>query len=201
MPRPYELGRRAGPKADTRSRIVAAALQLIRDHGLAGASNLAIARAADVAPATVRNHFPERADLSDAVFTALLAEVRVPTPAIFDGLESLDERVQRLAVELATFYERGEGWWRVYEREPELISAWGGGIDGYYAQVERLMRACLLELGTDERSLAVVAAVIGPPTFFALRARGMSSDEAVRMCVDLALPWLERRRTELANTA
>jgi len=59
MPRSYNLGRRAGPKAETRDRIVAAAMAIYRDHGMAAASNLAVARAADVAPATVRNHFPE----------------------------------------------------------------------------------------------------------------------------------------------
>ena len=59
MPRSYNLGRRAEPKADTRARIVDAALAIYRDRGLAGASNLAIARVADVVPATVRNHFPE----------------------------------------------------------------------------------------------------------------------------------------------
>jgi hypothetical protein len=47
--------------------------------------------------------------------------------------------------------------------------------------------------------LAVVASVMGPPTFFALRGRGLSSDEAVEMSLELALPWLERRRDELAG--
>jgi AcrR family transcriptional regulator len=199
MPRPYDLGRRAGPKADTRSRIVAAAAELVRDHGVAGASNLAIARAADVAPATVRNHFPKPSDLWAAVFEAMLSEIQVPTPAILDGLEDLVERVERLALELAAFCERSERWWRVYEQEPELVSAWSGGVESYYSQIDRLMRAALLGLGTDERSVAVVAAVVGPPTFFALRARGMSSDEAVRLCLELALPWLQRRRAELAD--
>jgi AcrR family transcriptional regulator len=164
---------------------------------MAGASNLAIAKAADVAPATVRNHFPEPHDLARAVFDALLAELRIPTTAIFDGLAGLADRVERLATELAAFYERSEPWWRAYEREPELISAWGGGVDTYYADVERLMRAALLDLSSDERSVAVVASVIGPPTFFALRGRGLSSDEAVQLSVELALPWLERRRGEL----
>jgi hypothetical protein len=26
----------------------------------------------------------------------------------------------------------GAPWWRVYEREPELIRAWCGGVDQYY---------------------------------------------------------------------
>ena len=196
MPRTYDLGRRAAPKADTRARIVAAAQAIYRDHGLAAASNLAIARAADVAPATVRNHFPDPGELARAVFDALLVELRIPTPAIFDGIDDLRPRVTRLAQELAAFYERSELWWRAYEREPDLIRAWGGGVDQYYADVERLMRAALGELADDERSVAVVASVIGPPTFFALRGRGLTSDEAVRLSLELALPWFERRRDQ-----
>ena len=106
--------------------------------------------------------------------------------------------IERLARELATFYERGERWWGVYQREPELIDAWSGGVDQFYADVDGLMRTALGDLGSDERSVAVVASVIGPPTFFALRARGLTNDEAVELTLDLALPWLERRRDELA---
>ena len=199
MPRSYDLGQRAEPKAETRARIVAAALEVYRDHGFTGASNLAIARAADVAPATVRNHFPVPNDLARAVFDVLLLELQIPTPAIFDGLDDLRARVTRLAEDLAAFYERSAPWWRVYEREPDLIRAWSGGVDRYYADIERLMRAGLGQLADDEQSLAVVASVIGPPTFFALRGRGLSSDDAVRLSLELALPWLERRRDRLAG--
>jgi AcrR family transcriptional regulator len=188
------MGRREAPKAETRARIVAAALDIVRDRGLSGASNLAIARAADVAPATVRNHFPTPEDLANATFDAMLELLQVPTPAIFDGLDSMADRVKRLASELAALYERSQPWWRAYEREPQLISAWSGGVDRYYAEIDRLMRAALGDLGDDDEALAVLAAVIGPPTFFALRNRGLSSDRAVRLTVDLALPWLERRR-------
>jgi AcrR family transcriptional regulator len=197
MPRPYRLGRRAAPKAEVRERIIKAALAIYAERGLAGASNLSIARAADVAPATVRNHFPEPGDLARAVFADMLVELRIPTPEIFDGLSTLGERVERLAVELAAFYERSEPWWRAYEREPELISAWSGGVDQYYADIERLMKTALGDLQSDDRSLAVVASVIGPPTFFALRARGQSSDEAVGLSLELALPWLEQRSDDL----
>jgi AcrR family transcriptional regulator len=188
------MGRREAPKAETRARIVAAALEIVRDRGLSGASNLAIARAADVAPATVRNHFPTPDDLANATFDAMLELLKVPTQVIFDGLDSMADRVERLASELAALYERSQPWWRVYEREPQLISAWSGGVDRYYADVDRLMRLALGDLSNDDEALAVLAAVIGPPTFFALRNRGLSSGRAVRLTVDLALPWLGRRR-------
>ncbi|MFL5669153.1 MAG: TetR/AcrR family transcriptional regulator [Chloroflexota bacterium] len=197
MPRSYDLGERAATKADTRARIVAAALEMYRQRGYAGASNLAIARAADVAPATVRNHFPEPEGLARAVFDAMLGELSVPTPAIFDGLAGLHDRIERLARELAAFYERSAPWWRLYEREPELITVWGGGVDAYYADVEALIRAALGKLASDERSVAVVAAVIGPPTFFALKGRGLSFDAAVELTLELVRPWLERRLGDL----
>lgn len=198
MPRSYNLGRRKAPKADTRARIIEAALEVYRRRGLAGASNLAVARAADVAPATVRNHFPGPEDLARVVFAAMLAELDVPTPAIFDGLDGLRARVERLAGELAAFYERSQPLWRMYEREPELIRVWRGGVEHYYADIEQLMRVALGELGDDERSVAVVASVIGPPTFFALEGRGLTFDGAVALTLELALPWLEQRRDQLA---
>ena len=80
---------------------------------MAGASNLAVARAADVAPATIRNHFPDPDDLPRAVFAAMLAELNVPTPAIFDGLDALGARIERLARELAAFYERSQAVWQM----------------------------------------------------------------------------------------
>ena len=61
------------------------------------------------------------------------------------------------------------------------------------------MRAALDDLGSDERSVAVIAAFIGPPAFFALRARGLSSDEAVALSLDLVLPWIDRRSRDRAN--
>ena len=119
----------------------------------------------------------------------MLVELRIPTPAIFDGARRLCGRGSSgSAEELAAFYERSEPWWRAYEREPELISAWGGGVDQYYADIERLMRTALGDLSTMSGRVAVVASVIGPPTFFALRARGLSSDEAVGLSLELALP-------------
>lgn len=85
-------------------------------------------------------------------------------------------------------------WWRAYQREPELIQAWGGGVEQYYSDIEGLMRAGLGDLGDDELSVAVVASVIGPPTFFALRGRGLSSVDAVGLSLELVLPWLDERR-------
>ena len=193
MPRPYALGKRTEPKNETRARIVAAAARVYRERGVAAASNLAIAREADVAPATVRNHFPDPQELANAVFDEVLAELRPPTSAIFDGVDGIAERITRLATELAAFYERSSGAWQLYRQEPFLVEAWSGGIDRYYRDVDDLMRNALGPLRHDRTALAMVAAVIGPPAFFALRARGLSSRKAADLCVEVAVPWLEAR--------
>ena len=175
MPRRYNARPEGRPKADTRARIVAAGPRDYRDRGLAGASNLAVARAADVAPATVRNHFPETCDCWRTVFEGLLEELHIPTPAIFDGLGSLRRSRRAAGPRVGGLLREGASpGGGLTKREPDLIRAWGGGVDQYYAEIERLMRAALGELSSDERSAAVVASVIGPPAFFALRARGCS---------------------------
>jgi AcrR family transcriptional regulator len=193
LPRPYALGKRTEPKNETRARIVAAAARVYGQRGVGAASNLAIAREADVAPATVRNHFPDPRLLANAVFDELLAELRPPTPAIFEGVAGIRDRVTRLALELAAFYERSSSAWALYRQQPDIVEAWAGGVDRYYADIEALMRLSLGPLETDETALALVAAVIGPPTFFALRARGLSAEEAAELCVAVTVPWLETR--------
>ena len=197
MPRPYALGKRTEPKNETRARIVAAAARVYGEKGFGAASNLAIAREADVAPATVRNHFPDPRDLAKAVFDEIIGVMQPPTPAIFDGLPGIAERVARLASELAALYERSAPAWRLYREEADLIEVWSGGIAEYYRDIEALMRVALGPLGQDETALALIAAVIGPPTFFALQARGLSGREATDLSVDVVVPWLEARSREL----
>ncbi len=140
MPRRYTLGKREATKDETRARIVAAALRIYGERGVAAASNLAIARAADVAPATVRNHFSDPQDLANAAFDEVVAQLQPPTPAIFEDATGIGERVTRLASELAAFYDRSEPAWQLYRQEPDLIQAWSGGVDRYYANIDELMQ-------------------------------------------------------------
>jgi AcrR family transcriptional regulator len=193
MPRPYKLGKREAQKADTRARIVAAMVSLYRDGGAKAATIKAVAAQADVAVATVQNHFPGRGDLADAAADVVMAELRLPDPAIFEGQTTIRARIARLAHELAAFFVRSEAWWRIYDRDAALASAWAGAVERFYADLDRLFRAALGPLGSDETAVAVLSAVVGPPLFFDLRGRGLTADEAAGIATSMIVPWLEGR--------
>ncbi len=193
MPRRYNLGRRADDQAATRARIVAAALDVYRQQGSRAATTPVIARAADVSPGTVRNHFPARADLDRAVADAILVAIDLPDVGIFEGLDSVTERVARLARELAAFSVRSEHWWYIREADPELATAWAGHEQRYEEHLAMLVGVAIGAGEPDPSVAAVVRTVIGSPMFYALRGAGMSADAAVEVELAILVPWLEGR--------
>lgn len=191
MPRRYTLGKRSDAKAETRERIVAATLRLYREGGLGGASVAAVARAADVAPATVRNHFPGPNDLAEAAADGVLTALAMPEVSIFDGASGPTERVRRLVTELAAFYERGTEWWEIRQRDRDLTQAWAGAEARYEQRLADLVRAAVAPLD-DPVVVAVTGTAVGS-TYFALRAAGQTPGDAVETVLEVLLPWLERR--------
>jgi AcrR family transcriptional regulator len=96
--------RQADRSAETRARIVSAAVDCIERRGFAGASTWRIARAAGVSVGAVQHHFPAK----DDVMAAVLDESAADLAARFAGVDvegaALEDRV-------ATFVERA---WRHY---------------------------------------------------------------------------------------
>ncbi len=201
MPRVYRLGRRADHHAATRARIVSAALEIYREHRFAGASTRAVAAAADVAPATVRNHFPTALDLAVAAGETVLADLRPPAISMFEGLDTLAGRVERLARELIAFFDRAEPWWSIQRRDPELSQAWTGISETYDRGFAELLQVALGPLGDDPIAMAVTGTVVGPPLHYALRAVGQTSGDAVDIQLGVLIPWLEARLAAGAGVA
>lgn len=193
MPRPYRLGRRAEQQAETRDRILGAAVELYRTRGYAGTTTKAVAQAADVAPATVRNHFATPEALATAAGTRILDDLRPPDPSIVEGDPSLGSRVARLAVALAAYFERGDPWWPVLQRDPELAAAWAAVAEAAELGLVRLFRAALGPLADDPVAMAVARTTIGPPLHITLLMSGLSRSDAVEAQLEVVIPWLERR--------
>jgi AcrR family transcriptional regulator len=193
MPRGYRLGRRADQQLATRRRILAAAVDLYRERGYAGTTIRAVADAADVVPGTVRNHFPSPFALAQAAGQQALIDLQPPDSAILDGLSTIPERVERVVRELVPFFARGEAWWSLLQRDPELARAWAGAAEAYERGFQRLLRAALGESADDPAAMAIAATTVGPALHYALRGAGLSPADAADAQVAVIVPWLERR--------
>ena len=193
MPRTYRLGRRAEQMSETRGAIARAALELIRREGLRSATVPAIAKAADVAQATVRNHFPDQPALLEVVGAMILEDLALPGVEIFDGLDSQAERVTRLAYELVAFYERGQEWWFVLTADASMSPAFEQTTRMYEQRFDDLVKEAVGSIGDDPIVIPMVGSVVGPPLHYALVARGLSPEEVVEASLAMLLPWLGSR--------
>lgn len=195
MPRKYELGKRAAQRAETRRRIIAAAMELYQEQGVSATTMLDIARRADVAPGTVANHFGSAAGLAIEVTGEILGELRMPSPALFEGIDGLRSRVELLVRELSAFFDRSEPWWRASQREGRGVAFWAEAEARYYRQLDALVRTALGQLAADEDAVAVVMTVFGRWVIGSLQEAGRTREQAVSLVADLLASWLETRTT------
>jgi AcrR family transcriptional regulator len=191
-PRKYTLGKRKIAVAETRQRIIDAAVALYQEKGISNTSMQDVARKADVAPGTVLNHFPVPDDLVAAVVIHLTAVLEVPKEEIFAGLHTVEQRVAKLVRELAAFYERSDPWYRIHERDKHQVKALAEGEASFRDTVDNQVRMALGHLSTDDRTVAIVTALINPGVLGVLRGRGLSMEAAADVVVDLLLLWLGR---------
>ena len=196
MPRKYALGQRATRQAETRRRIIDAALALYQERGVSATTMLDVARRADVAPGTVANHFGSAAALAAEATVEVLAELRMPTPDLFDGVDALPDRILLLVRELAAFFERSEAWWRVSQREPAEAGVWAEAEARYYEELDGLVRAALGPLAADADAVAVVSAVMGTWVLGTIQATGRSAEQAVALVSGLLSTWLASRKAD-----
>lgn len=195
-PRKYRLGKRAVSVAETRQRIIDAAVALYQEQGISFTTMQDVARRADVAPGTVFNHFATPDDLAETVVEFLITDLRAPSEDMLDGLDTVQERVSRLAHDLAAFYQRSEPWYRVYQREGGKAKAFVEGEIQFNELLDRLMRKSLGPLAADGRVVAALKAVVNPGVFGMLQAQGMSSSGAADLVVEMLTPWLGRKADE-----
>ena len=194
MPRNYALGKRAIQTADTRRRIIDAALALYREKGVSATTMQDVARRADVAPGTVANHFGSAGALATEATTTILADLQMPAPNLFDGVDRLSDRIHLLVSELAAFFERSEPWYRVSRQVPADAQFWADAETRYYGELGALVRAALGPLASDPDAVAMVSAVLGTWVIGTIQATGRSAEAAVDLVSDLLATWLATRK-------
>ncbi len=160
--RKYLMRKRAEGLDATRERIVEATAALHYEQGVAATSYVQIAERAGVGPATVYRHFPTLGSLVTAC-GALVEEVMQPplpenAQAVFAGLGTRQQRLERLVAELDTFYERGAAWLGIAARDRDRVPE----LDGFLRQVDAGVEALVREAigaGSSEAVIRLMTAL------------------------------------------
>lgn len=183
MPRGYAMERRQLQVLATRGRILSAARDVFGRRGARGTTLAEVARAADVSPTTVSNHFASQEALLEAVIERLVEEVAIPSPVILDGLRSFSARVRAVTQAMFAFYERTNVWFRLLGDELTDVPAITRADAEFRGKVAALLGAAF---GThaDERLFRVAGGLIHPATLNALREVGWSVEEAADLIAD-----------------
>jgi AcrR family transcriptional regulator len=196
-PRGYTLKRRAESAAATRNRIVDAAATLYREHGVTGTTIQAVAERANVARGTVVNHFGGGDGLLEAVLDRAVAEVEFPVPSQLAGAATLEDRIRRFVDVTFRFFDRSTDWWYVFAGDPE-VPAVKARERAYWETFATFYGAAFGELAGDRRVGGAVRAFVDYGPLNALRAAGLTLDEAIDLVAD-ALVHLARRGSPTAD--
>lgn len=192
MPRRYRLGERESRIQATRERIVDGAIERYTEVGISAATLREIGSRADVAPGTLRNHFPTRDDLDRAVVERMTSGVTLPDLSIFDGARTVEHRLERLVRAGAVFAEQARPLYRMWLREPMLTGPWNEKGAEFGGRWDELMRNAIAPID-DEEAFAILRAVLHPDFFDAIKAGRRSGDEASSLITTLIIPWFVGR--------
>jgi AcrR family transcriptional regulator len=115
---------------ETRERILGAAEELLRRHGLAKTTVVDVARALDMSHANVYRHFASKTELQDAVAQRWLQKIMAPLRIIVAEKGAAAERLERWVLTLAA-QKRAK-----VLNDPELFAAYHAVAQSARAVVE-----------------------------------------------------------------
>jgi AcrR family transcriptional regulator len=190
--RPYRLRRRAERQAETRARIVEAAIALFEDVGPARTTISAVAARAGVQRLTVYRHFPSNGSLAIAAAEHHLA--RHPLPNMTDWFAVRDPagRFERALTELYAFYRASGRATASVLHDERAVPVLRDGLRPLLEPLSMLPGALsegwpTMGAGGRRRLSAVIAHGIDFGTWRSLTADGrLRDEEAVALLVDLA---------------
>jgi AcrR family transcriptional regulator len=173
--REYRMRKRAEGLDATRERIVEATAALHYEQGVAATSYVQIAERAGVGPATVYRHFPTLGSLVEACGVAVRDAIQPPrpeaAPAIFAGLATRQQRLERLVTELDAFHDRAAVWLGIAARDRDRVPELEGFLGQVEAGVEALVREAM-GAGSPEASIRLVAALADVAVWSSLKRLG-----------------------------
>lgn len=183
MSRNYELGRRAETAQATRQRIVDATVALHAENGVVATTYRDVAERAEVGIGTVYNHFPSVDDLIVACGGQMRAITQPPSLDIFRGLRSRQARLETLATEVFSWYERYPSWRRGL-CDADKVKVLAVAVQQREAHLRALVDAALGPHAAPATT-ETVRAVLDFEVYRSLVERGCSTEEAARRIVGL----------------
>jgi AcrR family transcriptional regulator len=192
-PRIYRMTRRAAANAETRRRIVDAAIALHAQKGVLGTSWPDIAKRADVALGTVYRHFPSLDQLVPACTSENALRTKPPGPSILVGLTRPQERIGHFVQELFAFYGRTAPWTPRAGVDRHEVPVLDTILSRREAALKALVEETLGPLRRRRNALEAALALTDFGVWRSLTRSGLSTEAAARLITEMLMTWLTRR--------
>ena len=180
---------RAERVAETRSRIVAATVELHREVGPARTTVADIARRAGVERLTVYNHFPNERTLYEACQTHWLTQLPPPDAARHAGVTNPDARTEAVLRDLYGWYHKTAPMLRNVVRDAQALPALAQTVAVYRDTQAQIVELLLKGRGVRGRRRRRIAAalrlVLEFGTWDALTAAGLDDGEAAALAAGM----------------
>jgi AcrR family transcriptional regulator len=190
--RPYSMQRRDALEAQTRERIVRAAVALHAEHGASATSYAMIARRAEVSPQTVYNHFPDLSALFGACTGHVLGRAPPLGVEVFRSGRSPQTRLGQLAAAVFARHAFMEPWLRRGWYEAALIPELGMVLASGDASFRELVAAAVAPEREATAGFVDVAIVVLSFRSWQELTRSRSTAAAARIAGDCLADLLPR---------
>jgi AcrR family transcriptional regulator len=187
------MNRRAAASAETRRRILDAAIALHAEKGILGTSWPDIAKRADVALGTVYRHFPSLDQLVPACTSENALRTRPPGPSILVGLTRPHERIGQFVQELFAFYGRTAPWTPRAGIDRHDLPVLDTILSRREVALKALVEETLGPLRRRRHALEAAVALTDFGVWRSLTHSGLSTEAAARLVTEVLVTWLKRQ--------
>ena len=179
------MARRAAQAAETRRRIVDAAVALHAERGVLASKPADIAVRADVALTTYYKHFPAIGDLVRACTTRGREAIPPPDPSALEALPPDPAfRIEAMVRTLYQYYEGREPWLYAGRTEERHVPEVRPVMEGLRSVRDAFVRAALAPARPDRQTVGVVAALVDFWAWRILRREvGLPKEEVIRSVI------------------
>jgi AcrR family transcriptional regulator len=194
MPRTYQLKKRAEQQAETRRRIVEAAVELHGTVGPAQATISAIARRAGVERKTIYRHFPVPDDIFQACSAHFRAASPPPDPEAWRVVADPLDRIELALEQCYRYYRRHHRMIENVLRDREQGVPVGDGFIRHRALAKRvLLEGAPADFRTRRRLAASVDLALDFHTWLTVTRGGLGDRQAVGLLCAAVRAALEPR--------